>query len=131
MAAHERTMLLKHIAHAACDWGDYDLALQVFQGIGKGGIKACVDQAFYFVLIVDRLATRENFARAAPVAKASALDDMATAHVDAGHDQEALKTAMCIQKLDACALGVGLGLGPDRPPVRQAPAKRCPELLVQ
>jgi hypothetical protein len=104
----ERTPLLELIAHAASDLGDDDLAWQAAQGVGKGRVTRLDARAFHLALIAGRLARRGDWERALQVAetipesadKTSALDDLATAYIDAGRHLEALRTVQRITPPD-------------------------------
>jgi tetratricopeptide (TPR) repeat protein len=108
---HDRTTVLQLIAHAACDLGDDDLALQATQGMGKGRIKRLDARAFHLALIAGGLARRGHYVRALQVVEAipegahktSALDDIATAYIDVGGYQKALHTIQRIKHADSRA----------------------------
>jgi tetratricopeptide (TPR) repeat protein len=101
----KRTTLLELIAHTAGDLEDDDLAWQAVRGLGKGRITRLDARAFHLALIAGHLARRGDYARALQVAetipdgadKTSALDDLATAYIDAGRYPEALQTVQRIR----------------------------------
>ena len=105
---HHRTTLLELIAHAARDLEDDDLAWQAVQGMGKGRVKRLDARAFHLALLAGGLARRRDDARALQVAetipegadKTSALDDIATAYIDARRYPEALHTVQRIRPPD-------------------------------
>lgn len=109
-----RTQLLEGLADTACDLGDYDLALRAAHGMGPGHVKRLNPQAFHLAVIAGALAKHGDWKRALQVAetisegaaKTSAFDDIATASIAAGRDQEALQTVQRIGPPDDRAWGM-------------------------